>query len=169
MIVGNHNGRAHAFAHNATTMILHPEVHVEPHLLAVVTTVACYAEWQNDRTTGEVESIWTVELNDAKGCVGVPTNRTAFIFGIRASRANPGGNLARNTLGLKIAHFLEAGFSDRVDGALTSRPWQVEQLVTSFVGLDEHVTSASRWSVSTGEASAERAPPSCQHKRHQNT
>lgn len=112
MIVGDHNWRAHAFAHNATMLILHPEVHVEPHLLAMMAAVACYTEWQNHRARGEVERIRTVELDDAEGRLCIPTGWAGLVIGIRASRANTGGNLTCNALGLKMYICLEAGFSD---------------------------------------------------------
>jgi len=67
VIVSNHDRPGGPSCDHPTRVIRHRQMYIEANFLAVMSTIACYPQRQNNGARGELLYLSTVELNDAGG------------------------------------------------------------------------------------------------------
>ena len=82
MVVSDHDGTSDARADDTSRAVQHCEVDVESDLLAMMPTVACDSEGEDDTTGGEVEHLGTVELHDIEGAFTLAVRIARFLIAI---------------------------------------------------------------------------------------
>ena len=66
VVIGDHDWRCRARAYDSPLVVDHLEMDIESDFLAVVPTIARNAHGKDYRPGGEVEFLWTVELEQAE-------------------------------------------------------------------------------------------------------
>jgi len=66
VIIGDHDWRRRARAYDSPLVVDHLEMDIESNFLAVMPTIACNAHGKDYRPSGEVEFLWTVELEQTE-------------------------------------------------------------------------------------------------------
>jgi len=121
----------------------------------MMATVAGDTQWEDHGTSGEIENLSAVELNDVGGVLLVLSSwPSAFSFpgiGVGTGGAHTGCQLFGYSLSLE--DFVLIGRRGGTEASHTSRAWQLEQLSTRLCGGEAHVTLTASCSTSSASGS----------------